>query len=564
MGIRKTENGFELHLGETDFAFESKLVLEEKEDCFILETVGAVPTPKIEPNDRLLLPVDEGIAVTADREYENGEFDCNCFQGSFCSREGTMSMVIIERKKKYLLIALNDGTHAGFKAQRQNGLYGLEITCHAPCRVLYGLFSSLATACACYREYGKKKYLTLKEKIAKNPEIEKLIGGAIFWVWSEHYDKVMYSDKDVDISPAVGNELLSVADELKKNGVDRAMFGLFFDEDSYLSEKLYTKHGYLSTQYDNYNDIFDPALLNKVPNNRIKNCGYTYRRMKDHPDGICVTKDGKLAPAWALKGFDGNMYSQNTCCPSVASQRMQEEIPEILKKYPYYKGRFIDVYGTGLSECHSPTHPLTRGQCLKVKKEAFASLESMGLIVGTEDGFEDLIDSLTYTEGLHSPVYFRIPNAGRNHAHNYSDEQSRHIQKHMTDPTCRVPLWQLVHHDHLIAFPYWGDSTEASHVLLRRKTLFACLYGCPPLYSFCIKDFQNLKNDILESYRTISDIHKKTALLPMTDFRILSDDCMLQKSVFGNKLEITVNFSDTERSLDGQMFEPYDVVAKEL
>ncbi len=563
MNISIYKNGFSLVSDAVCFDFACNLYPKEQDSLFKLKVCGKAPVPSIKAGDRLLLPVDEGIAITAEKEYASGEFDCNCIKSSFCSREGTMSMIIIERENKYLLISLDNGINSKYKAERKNGLYTLEITCNKMCGVTYGIFDSLVEACKCYRNMKKDEFVTLTEKIKKNPEIQKLVGGGIFWVWNDNYDEVMYSDKDTDLSPAVGKKLISVADRLHKSGIDKAMFGLFFEDDSHLSEELYKTYGYISTQYDNYNDVLNPELLSIVPNNRVKNCDYTFRRIKDFPHGVQVKKDGGLSPAWELKGFDGKMHSQNTLCPSVAAERMKNEVAEILKKFPYYKGRFIDVYGTGLSECFSVNHPLTLEKCLEIKNEAFKALEDMGLVVGTEDGFEGLINNISYVEGMHSPIYFRNKDSGRNHAHLYNKEQTEHISKHMLNPECRVPLWHLVYHENMLAFPYWGDSTEMSPVFLAKKTLFSCLYGCPPLYSFSLKDFEPLKDSIIFSYKKITGIHKKIAELPMTDFKILSDDYQVQQSVFGNKYEITVNFSEENRVYKNKLIPPCDLLFEE-
>lgn len=381
---------------------------------------------------------------------------------------------------------------------------------------------------------------------------------------NDNYNEVMYSDHDVSISPASGEKLLEIAEDLHNNGVSKALFGLFFEADSYLSEPLYKNYGFLSTQYDNYNDVLNPKLLDIIPNNRVKNCDYTARRMKDYPEGVMITKDGELAPAWALKGFDGKMHNQNTMCPACAKIRMQEEIPEILKKYPYYSGRFIDVFGGSVNECFSKDHPLTKEESIIVKNEAFHALEDMGLIVGTEEGFDKIIDYVAYSEGFHSPVYYRNNDSGRNHANIYTKEQSDHIKKNMLNPKRRIPLWHLAYHDCLITFPYWGDSTAMSWDNIKDKTLFACLYGCPPLYSFKESNYKNMKQAILESYKTITAVHEKTALLPMTDFKILSDDYMLQRSVFGNKYMITANFSNESRKADGKTLLPKDFILEEI
>lgn len=80
--------------------------------------------------------------------------------------------------------------------------------------------------------------------------------------------------------------------------------------------------------------------------------------------------------------------------------------------------------------------------------------------------------------------------------------------------------------------------------LTNEKILFACLYGCTPLYSFFLKDFDALFDSITESYKKITKITGKTAGLPMTDFEILTDDYMIQRSTFGDKYRVTVDFSD--------------------
>ena len=134
----------------------------------------------------------------------------------------------------------------------------------------------------------------------------------------------------------------------------------------------------------------------------------------------------------------------------------------------------------------------------------------------------------------------------------------------MLNPKRRVPLWHLTYHDCLLTFPYWGDSTAMSLDIISDKTLFACLYGCPPLYSFKEENYKKLKQAILKSYKTITAVHEKTALLTMTDFKILSDDYMLQCSVFGDKYRITVNFSNEPREVDGKTVLPKDFILEEI
>ena len=126
----------------------------------------------------------------------------------------------------------------------------------------------------------------------------------------------------------------------------------------------------------------------------------------------------------------------------------------------------------------------------------------------------------------------------------------------MLHPAYRFPMLELVYHDCILAFPYWGDSTEMSPAQIRRKTLFACLYGCPPLYSFTVGNYPRLRGAILDSYRTISAVHRAVGLMEMTDFGVLTPDCTVQRAVFGDEIEVIVNFGGRAYEADGLRMEP--------
>jgi len=558
MFFSKFDGGFSISHDGIGFEFISDVIPSESGEVLSLEVLGVVPTPKLMDGDRILVPVGEGIALTVgeDEPIENAF-------GDFCSKQGTLCMVVLERNGKFLLISLENGVNSSYDTRPENGRYKLFIKNKMECKVHYAVFDSLVDACACHRALHGGA-ITLEEKIKANPEIEKLVGGAIFWIWNNNYDEVMYSDYDTDVDPSTGDDLMRIADELYSNGVDKAMMGIFFESDSKYVEPLYKKYGYISTQYDNYNDVLNPEMLSIIPNNRAKNCDYTARRMKDYSAGVQITPTGELAKAWAIKGFDGIMHAQNTLCPVIAAQRIKEEIPQILAKYPYYKGRFIDVYGCRLGTCYSDVHPSTMANTLVVKNGAFEAMEKMGLITGTENGFDGIVDHLTYSEGLHSPVNLQIPDSGRKHAHVMNDEQIAHIGKQMMRPDRRVPLWQLVYHDCMLTFPYWGDSTESAPRYTNRRVLFACLFGCPPLYSFSVKDYEVLKPAILDSYKRISEVHSKVATLKMTDYRVLSDDYSLRLSEFGGKYRVVANFSDSATEYCGKMISAESFIFEEI
>ena len=550
------------------FTFENKIGVIKKNGLYENEISGNVPVPFLDDSDRIILPIGEGIALDVCGEYENGEtgYDFDNLNFRFASREGTVSMAVIQRNGKYLMIALKSGLNSAYSAVKENGRYRLNIFNEKPCRVFYGIFDSLISLCKKYKEVKAANRITLKEKAAENRAVNNLFGGAIFWVWNDNYDEVMYSDFNCEENPQTGEKLIDIAKDLKCSGVDRALFSIFFSADSIYTERLCKECVYITTQYDNYNDVLNPELLSIIPNNRVKNCDYTARRLKDYPDGLLTAADGTYESAWALKGFDGKMHSQNCLCPLVAKERMKEEVARITAEFPYYTGRFVDVYGINAAQkCFNENHPVKSfEECLEIKKQAFENLKGLGLITGTEDGFEDLSDVLVYSEGPHSPVCFRIKDAGRQHKNMYSASQEKHIAKHMLDPRCRVPLFELIYHENLLLFPYWGDSTDDSVSQINRKVLFALLFGCQPLYSFSVKNYEKLKPYIISSYRKTSQISRFTAAEPVSDYRILSDDYSLQQTVFGKKYSVTVNFSDMPQSVNGKIIPPQDFIFEVL
>ena len=106
MEIKKYDGGFSLALGGVEFDFASSATPVERGELVGFDISGVVPTPVLEERDRILIPMGEGIALTVGEE----ELVNNAF-GDFCSKQGTVCMVIVERGGKYLLISLENGKY---------------------------------------------------------------------------------------------------------------------------------------------------------------------------------------------------------------------------------------------------------------------------------------------------------------------------------------------------------------------------------------------------------------------------------------------------------------------
>jgi hypothetical protein len=72
--------------------------------------------------------------------------------------------------------------------------------------------------------------------------------------------------------------------------------------------------------------------------------------------------------------------------------------------------------------------------------------------------------------------------------------------------------------------------------------LLELLYQVPPLYHLNVPEFQKRKAQLKRHYEFFSPLHRETALLPMTGFQWLTPDAMVQRTTFGDKIEMVANF----------------------
>ena len=146
-----------------------------------------------------------------------------------------------------------------------------------------------------------------------------------------------------------------------------------------------------------------------------------------------------------------------------------------------------------------------------------------------------------------SPVQFRAEDAGRRMTTLYRGADiPENFSRYMLNPRYRIPLWQLVYHDCAVSYWYWGDSSNCCPELMIFRDLFDALCGEPPLYSLTATQWEELKEQIAESYHRATPVARAAGLERMIAFDCLTGDRTVQRSVFANGLTVTVNFSDRD------------------
>jgi hypothetical protein len=105
-----------------------------------------------------------------------------------------------------------------------------------------------------------------------------------------------------------------------------------------------------------------------------------------------------------------------------------------------------------------------------------------------------------------------------------------------------VPLYQLVYNNSVITTHHWawGDFKIPSQ---RKQTeLKEILYNVPPLYHLNDQYWRKNRKEIVRQVQFFSGIHSRAVLLEMTGFDWLTADHLVQRTRFGDALEVLANF----------------------
>jgi hypothetical protein len=176
--------------------------------------------------------------------------------------------------------------------------------------------------------------------------------------------------------------------------------------------------------------------------------------------------------------------------------------------------------------------------------------EDCHLVTGCETGHDAAVPFLHYFEGMLSLGPYRVPDAGRN---------MQKIWQEVPDPVARfqlghryrLPLWELVYHDCVVAQWYWGDYNNKLPALWDKRDLFNVLYGVPPMFMFNRRGWEEAKARFVQSYRNTCPLARQVGYQAMTDHRFLTPDRDVQQSIFANGTRVTVNFGPTPFTLPG-------------
>ena len=483
------------------------------------------------PGDRAIVPLNEGIGVPVDEPHPGvgwlpgygGHGLCMSFFGMQEDVTGAGWMCLVETPDDMMLDLADTGTGgravAGAMWLPQKGAFGYAR------RLRYvfldrGGYVAMAKR---YREHAKEKGLfrPFSEKVKANPNIDLLLGAANIWVFGR-----------------TGNGPAALVREMQSLGMDRILWsGGGSPEDVGALRAL---PNVLVGRYDIYQDLMDPAQYGKI--------AYTHPdwTTEEFPEGIMWSgpDPSQWTHGWAIERKDGGegMIPCAVLCDTRAPAYARRRIAADLGTRAY-TARFIDTTtASPWRECWNPAHPMTRTESREWKMRLLEVVgKDFGLVCGSETWHDAAVPFCDYFEGMLSLGPYRVPDSGR-HMQRVWDEVPENLAKYQTGEKYRLPLWELVYHDCVVAQWYWGDYNNKLPKVWRRRDLFNALYGTPPMYLFNASDWDELREKVAESYRIAEPVSRATAYAEMLTHEALTPDRCVQRTRFSNGVTVTVNF----------------------
>ena len=385
-----------------------------------------------------------------------------------------------------------------------------------------------------FREWlmGNGEFVSLKEKIRRTPEVTKLPGAAHIYLWGTE-----------GVSPKMIHRLAAA-------GFDRLWLG----SDSWAgfvnrpeTVEAARKAGYLIGPYDSYNSIHRPGEAGTWETSQFDEDIYE--------SGAIVAATGKKKAGFKQRG--------HLLSPLVAQPSVEKRVTKLMGLFSA-NSWFIDCDGFGqFYDDYSETHPASQADDVQARRKRMAWIrDQFHVVIGSEGCSAPVAPTIHFAHGVMTPslgwgdadmadkkspwyqgswyppnepaVFFRpIPLKDDYHYFHF-------------DPRFRLPLFEAVFHDSVVATHHWGSGSFKYRDETQTTQLLEVLYGVPPLWHLDIAELDRRGKEMKRYYGFFSPLLRQTATLPLTSFEWLTPDRLVQKTTFGDRIEVIANLRPTE------------------
>ena len=364
---------------------------------------------------------------------------------------------------------------------------------------------------------------------------------------------------------------VKMMDKLAAAGLDRLWLGLDSWQGAFRHPQAVKRAkdlGYLIGTYDSYDSIHRPGETDTWETAQFDAALYE--------TGAVIGPNGAKVAGFQKKGYRLSAIAARPYVEKRVSGLM-DTLPERFNSW------FVDCDAFGdLRDDYSPLHPATEQQDMAARLARMALIrDTYHLVVGSEGGVAYAAPVIHFAHGMMTPVF------GWGDPDMYTDKESPYYlgaywppdgpavfmkpvplkdvyRAVYFDPRYRLPLYETAFHDSVVATHHWSAGSLKFQDQAQTVELLELLYGVPPLYHLNLAELEKNGERIAAHYRFFSPLHRQIGLLPLTDFEWLSPDRLVQRTVFGDAVEVVANFSDAAFERDGASVPPRSVVARQL
>ena len=361
---------------------------------------------------------------------------------------------------------------------------------------------------------------------------------------------------------------VKLLEQFAENGLDRLWLGVDSWQEGFRHPKAVAKAkalGYLIGPYDSYHSIHHPNEKDTWETAQFD--------LTLYETGAIVNADGTKSRGFKKKGYH--------LSPLVAQPYVENRVNGIVEQMPSdFNTWFIDCDAYGeLYDDYSTSHPATQLDDMNARLARIAWIrDTHHKVVGSEGGAAYSAATIHFAHGMTLPVIgWGDPDMKSKTSPYYvggywpPEGPAIHIKQvplksnylyHYYDPRFRLPLYQMVFHDSVITTHHWGSASLKFENAIGTLALLELLYNVPPLYHLNIAEFEKHKAWIKKHYAFFSPLHRKIGGQPMTDFEWLSDNRQVQRTEFGNIVEMYANFGTDPFRYKGMIIPVRSVVAR--
>lgn len=350
------------------------------------------------------------------------------------------------------------------------------------------------------------------------------------------------------------NNTIDVLDDMKKSGIDNAWIGFDELEEGYVSPEFVKKandYGYLVGPYDSYHSIHKPG------EEKWSTAKFEDKSLYDN-----ATVEDKNRKK--LEGFQGTGRQLN---PTLSMPSVKLRVNKIINEGYDFNSWFIDCDAAGeMFDDYSKDHTTTMEQDLNARMERMSYIrDDKNMVVGSEGGNDFASTTISFAHGLETPPFSWIdpdmnknkdseyyvgkyysPNGGAPEVFAKQIPVKDQYKKIFVDPTYSLPLFRLVYNDSVVTSDHWLWGTFKIKDEVGNRMMKNILYNTAPMYHLDKNEWTKYKKDILSHDKVWSDFNKKAIEKPMTEFKYLNDDRLVQTTAFGDDLRVVANFSNKD------------------